>query len=89
MAEPMLRAFIEEWSPPGDRDPAPGRFVGEAQWPSPRIERRALHLNGDGLGDAPQAGARGDDPLALLDRPRRRRMDGHGRRGRGAGRPAP
>ena len=31
MAEPMLRAFIEEWSPPGDRDPAPGRFVGEAR----------------------------------------------------------
>ena len=29
MAEPMLRAFIEEWSPPGHREPAPGRFVGE------------------------------------------------------------
>jgi uncharacterized protein len=38
MAEPMLRAFIEDWTPPGGRDPMPGRFVGEAQWPSPRIE---------------------------------------------------
>jgi uncharacterized protein len=52
MAEPMLRAFIEEWSEPGDRDPAPGRFVNENEWPSPRIERRALHLNGNGLGPA-------------------------------------
>lgn len=43
MAEPMLRAFIEEWSPPGPRDKAPGRFVGETQWPSPRIEPRVLH----------------------------------------------
>jgi putative CocE/NonD family hydrolase len=57
MAEPMLRAFLEEWSPPGGRDPAPGRFVGEDQWPSPRIERRALHLNDAGLGRAPLAGA--------------------------------
>nr|WP_158818748.1 CocE/NonD family hydrolase [Methylocapsa sp. S129] len=53
MAEPMLRAFVEDWSKPGDRDPAPGRFVGEAQWPSPRIERRALHLTGDGLRGLP------------------------------------
>jgi uncharacterized protein len=33
MSEPMLRAFIEEWSPPGHRDPVPGRFVGETHWP--------------------------------------------------------
>jgi putative CocE/NonD family hydrolase len=57
MAEPMLRAFIEDWTPPGGRDPMPGRFVGEAQWPSPTIEWRALHLNSDGLGAAPLAGA--------------------------------
>jgi uncharacterized protein len=56
MAEPMLRAFIEEWSPPGDRDPTPGRFVGEAHWPSPRIERRAFHFGRDGLADEPNAG---------------------------------
>jgi uncharacterized protein len=50
MAEPMLRAFIEEWSPPGPRDKAPGRFVGEDEWPSPRIERRILYLNSGRLG---------------------------------------
>ena len=44
MAEPMLRAFIEEWSPPGPRAKARGRFVGEPQWPSSRIERRVLYL---------------------------------------------
>jgi putative CocE/NonD family hydrolase len=57
MAEPMLRAFIEDWTPPGGRNPMPGRFVGEAQWPSPHIEPRALHLNTDGLGAAPLADA--------------------------------
>ena len=30
MKEPMLRAFIEDWTPPGDRDPTPGRWVGRA-----------------------------------------------------------
>jgi hypothetical protein len=49
----MLRAVIEEWSPPGDRAEAPGRFIGEAQWPSLRIERRAFHLNGGSLGTKP------------------------------------
>jgi predicted acyl esterase len=49
MAEPMLRAFIEEGSPPGHRETAPGRFVGEAIWPSPRIARRELPVNSDGL----------------------------------------
>lgn len=56
MNEPMLRAYIQEWSPPGDRDPAPGRFVGETQWPSPRIERRAFHLSETGLSAARLAG---------------------------------
>ena len=27
-AEPMLRAYVEEWSTPGFRDPAPGRLSG-------------------------------------------------------------
>jgi uncharacterized protein len=45
MAEPMLRAFIEDWSPPGPRDKAPGHFVGEDEWPTPRIERRILYFN--------------------------------------------
>jgi uncharacterized protein len=56
MTEPVLRAFIEEWSPPGDRAIAPGRFVGEAHWPSDRIERRAFYLNRDGLSRAPKPG---------------------------------
>ncbi|MGA2043539.1 MAG: CocE/NonD family hydrolase [Roseiarcus sp.] len=50
MAEPMLRAFVEEWSPPGDRDPAPGRFVAEHEWPSPRIAPLAFAVNAAGLG---------------------------------------
>lgn len=44
MAEPMMRAFIEEWTPPGHRDPVPGRFVGETTWPSPRIVAKTVHL---------------------------------------------
>ncbi|PRH84188.1 peptidase S15 [Labrys okinawensis] len=44
MAEPMMRAFVEEWTPPGHRDPVPGRFVGETTWPSPEIVARAVHL---------------------------------------------
>lgn len=44
MAEPMMRAFVEEWAPPGHRDPVPGRFVGEATWPSPMIVARTVYL---------------------------------------------
>lgn len=44
MAEPMMRAFVEEWAPPGHRDPVLGRFVGEATWPSPLIVARTVHL---------------------------------------------
>jgi putative CocE/NonD family hydrolase len=46
--EPMLRAFIEEGEE--NRDLAPGRFVAEAQWPSPRIARRAWIVDETGLG---------------------------------------
>jgi putative CocE/NonD family hydrolase len=55
MAEPMLRAFIEDWSPPGPREKARGRFVGEDEWPSSRIERRLLHLNPGTLDATPHA----------------------------------
>ncbi len=61
MAEPMLRAFIEHWCPPGPRDKAPGRFVGEDEWPSPRIERRILYLNSGRL----DADARPKQELAI------------------------
>jgi putative CocE/NonD family hydrolase len=53
MNEPMLRAYIEEWSPPGDRDFAPGRFVGEREWPSMRIERRTYQFGEAGLSRGP------------------------------------
>ncbi len=50
MGEKMLRAFVEEWSPPATwRDPAPGRWVGEAAWPSPRVTPLRLHITGAGL----------------------------------------
>ena len=64
MAEPMLRAYIEDWSKPGDRDPAPGRFVGEKQWPSPRIDRRTFWLDRGGLGEAS-----GQDGEAMIRSP--------------------
>jgi putative CocE/NonD family hydrolase len=45
--QPMLRAFIEEGQE--NRDLAPGRFVGEAQWPSPRIAPRTWSVDEAGL----------------------------------------
>ena len=50
MAEPMLRAFIEDWSPPGPRDKAPGHFVGEDEWPTPRIENFRYMLRSGMMG---------------------------------------
>jgi putative CocE/NonD family hydrolase len=36
--EPLLRAYVEEWSPPsGWRDPVPGRWIAENAWPSDNI----------------------------------------------------
>ncbi len=55
MKEPMLRAFIEDWSPPGGRDPTPGRFVAEAQWPSPRIQPQTFYLTAGKMQTAPSA----------------------------------
>lgn len=46
MNEPMLRAYIQDSVPPqtyyAER---PGRWVGEAQWPSPNISAQIYHLN--------------------------------------------
>ena len=54
MDEPMLRAYVEDWSPPATwRDPAPGRWVGEASWPSPRLLPTRLHITEAGLRAAP------------------------------------
>lgn len=50
MDEPMFRAYMEEWTPPVSwRDHKPGRWVGEAEWPSRRIEKRRLYFASSGL----------------------------------------
>lgn len=55
MKEPMLRAYIEEWSPPcGWRDPAPGRWVSEDVWPSQNIEKRTFYFSENSLVVQPQ-----------------------------------
>ncbi|MGO1078667.1 CocE/NonD family hydrolase [Inquilinus sp. CA228] len=49
MQEPMLRAFVEGWNPPaGSRAETEGRWVGEAEWPSPAIAPRRWMLNAPG-----------------------------------------
>ncbi|WP_284164236.1 CocE/NonD family hydrolase [Frigidibacter sp. SD6-1] len=49
MDGPMYRVWMQESAAPAtcylDR---PGRWVGEASWPSPRIDMRSLHLNAGG-----------------------------------------
>ncbi|WP_225765061.1 CocE/NonD family hydrolase [Inquilinus sp. Marseille-Q2685] len=54
MEEPMLRAFVEDWNEPaGTRAETEGRWVGEAEWPSPAIRPRRWALNAPGaLADA-------------------------------------
>lgn len=59
MDEPLYRVWIT-----GEERPQPfylpdhaGRWAAEDQWPSPRIERRALHLNAAGLSGEPAPGA--------------------------------
>ena len=51
MDEPMMRAWMQEDVParPWYAD-CPGRWVGEAKWPSRRIKAERFHLNADGLG---------------------------------------
>jgi putative CocE/NonD family hydrolase len=56
MAEPMLRAFVEDWMPPaGTRAESEGRWVGEAAWPSPAIAPRRWALNAPGSLDGAAA----------------------------------
>jgi putative CocE/NonD family hydrolase len=60
MDEPMLRAWMAEDVPARPSYPtAPGRWVGEAVWPSPRIRTQRLHLDGDRLAAAEPAAAAG------------------------------
>src|ERR1051326_1054004 len=49
MREPMLRAYLEDpVSPEGTRTEMPGRWVGEATYPSPNIKSNRFHLRPDG-----------------------------------------
>lgn len=59
MDEPLYRVWVT-----GEERPQPfylpnhaGNWAAEDQWPSPRIERRALHLNAAGLSNEPAPGA--------------------------------
>ncbi|MBN9333508.1 CocE/NonD family hydrolase, partial [Devosia sp.] len=48
MNEPDLRAYINDSvAPTGTRTDAPGRWVGEANWPSASIAPKTLQLGGD------------------------------------------
>lgn len=61
MDEPMMRAFVcDTIEPTGTRTVTQGRWVGEAQWPSPEISIRTLYLGaGSELRDT------ADDPTVL------------------------
>jgi hypothetical protein len=60
MAEPMLRAWIQDPVAPATYyAERPGRWVGEASWPSPSLLTRRFVLNHDGLGER----AGGERPL--------------------------
>lgn len=49
MAEPMLRAWMQDWAPPQTcYTMRAGRWVGEPVWPSPHIKDRVLALNPGG-----------------------------------------
>ena len=53
MDEPMLRVVMQEDLPAAPwYAECPGRWVGEASWPSARIAPLSFHLNADGLGRA-------------------------------------
>ena len=50
MREPTLRAYVEDWAPPGDCEVAPGRWVAEESWPSARVEPQSWPFDANGLG---------------------------------------
>ena len=76
-AEPMLRAWMQDSVPPTPRyDHRPGRWVGEAQWPSKRIEPQTWRLAPGGRllreadAGAPDASANlGDVPFLSVKSP--------------------
>jgi len=50
--EPRIRAWLMDASSPLTPS-SPGRWISEAEWPSPRISERAFHLAAGALRDAP------------------------------------
>ncbi len=50
MREPMYRVWMQQQATCYGMTNAPGRWVAEDSWPSPRIEPRRLFLRSDGLG---------------------------------------
>ncbi len=57
MDAPMFLAFMQASHPPDPHpNERPGRWVGEEQWPSPRIEVRTFTLKDNTLVDDPNAG---------------------------------
>lgn len=57
MDEPALRAFVNDaLLPDGNRPVQPGRWVAEAEWPSPDIAPLPLWLTRAGLANGPGAG---------------------------------
>jgi uncharacterized protein len=58
MREPVLRAYMSEGIPARSYyEQAPGRWVAEEVWPSPRISARFLHLRDGRLTDSAGPGA--------------------------------
>ena len=52
--EPMVRAWMHDSGPPASvREKAPGGWIAEDAWPSPRIRGRTWYLNSNGLGETP------------------------------------
>jgi putative CocE/NonD family hydrolase len=50
MKEPMLRCFIQDYTPPVAKPKeVKGRFVSEPSWPPPSVTARKFYLNADGL----------------------------------------
>jgi uncharacterized protein len=56
MDEPILRVWMEEWSPPrAHLATRPGRWVAETEWPSARLVPSELFLNPAALAGTPAA----------------------------------
>jgi predicted acyl esterase len=56
MRGPLYRVWLQESVEPlPTRDEWPGRWVGEDDWPSPKIERRVWTLNANGLDERADA----------------------------------